>query len=66
MTTSPRSTPRAASVPASRAERSASSPKLSSLRSPSREMQTSAGLAGSAASTMSATKLAAGSRSVPW
>ena len=42
MTTSPRPTPRAASAPASRCERSASSPKPISLRSPSREMQTSA------------------------
>ena len=57
ITTSPRPTPRAASAPASRAERSATSPNEISRRSPSRAIATSASRDGSAASTTSATKL---------
>ncbi len=55
-TTSPRCTPRASSVPARRAERSAIAPKVCSWRAPSRASSMSATASGGAASTMSRVK----------
>ena len=60
MTTSPGPTPRATSVPASRAAPSATAPKLCSVRRPSASIVTSAILAGSAASTTSRAKFTGG------
>ena len=56
ITTSPARTPRAASAPASRAARSSTSPKVSSVREPSRASATSAVRDGSAAPTTSSAK----------
>ena len=56
ITTSPRCTPRATRAPAARADASATSPKLHSLREPSRASATSARAEGGAASTVSREK----------
>ena len=62
-TTSPGPTPRASSVPARRALRSATSPKAISRRDPSRPSATSAGRSGGAASTTSRAKFTRAGRS---